>query len=375
MTSIQPGRDDLPVIETKSEGDHVDVAEVRKLLSTEWVRQALDQNHPGVAIESVRIDRIVSGTGMLVWLRLQFDDAGERHGLPDLVVVKMGLRQDPKITFGYEIEMMAYRDVFPRFPINTPKCFYAGTGPGHVSSAVILEDLSRRDVRFCHASRPYDRDTAQAFIDALAEFHARTWDDPILTDGSWEWAIDNARVAESFVQLRESVTREEHWAQCAGLPRFAAISVSLHDRPRFIAALEELEVRNRTHPRVILAGDLHPGNLYVEKSGRPGFFDFAPRIHAAMADVCYLLVSGLDIADRRKWERELVESYGDRLRARGVESPASEGLWDSYCENVLWGLMLFMTTGVQSQTEAYCTLGASRFGAAALDHDTLGRLI
>jgi hypothetical protein len=308
-------------------------------------------------------------------VRLQYNDTGRRSELPEVAVVKAGFnRHDPIMLWTYQIEMRAYRDVLPRFPIHSPQCWYAGEGPDGASAAVIIEDLEPRGVRFCHALAPLSREEAMSFIDAFADFHAQSWQRPDLTDGSWEWAVEQRETRAGLATYLGSLMSADNWTKFVQLPRGSAIPSVLHDRERFMRAFSALQEFDASQPQVVLMGDEHLGNLYIESDGTPGFLDFQSRVAPWAQGIAYFLGNALDVLDRRAWERELIARYLDRLTQNGVSPPSFDEAWDAYARSLLFGFFVWLTNGTQFQTESVCTANCARYAAAIIDNQTFERL-
>jgi hypothetical protein len=152
------------------------------------------------------------------------------------------------IQFTYETETLAYRDVLSRYPINSPQCFYAGPSPDGESWALIIEDLTQRNVRFCHALTPLTAGEATAFVRAFARFHAQTWNKPELKDGSWEWARQREKIMAGFSNYFAMLLAPDSWAKFVAMPRGCAVPWRWRDRDRFLAAFAKLQEFESTQP-------------------------------------------------------------------------------------------------------------------------------
>jgi len=366
---------DLPPVEMQCDVGQVDVPEIVRLISREWVSEALAQTYPGVRVDAMAIQRITAGNSTKIWVELEYNAAGKALDLPPTMVVKAGFdRHDPLMLFTYQAEMQAYREVLPRFPLTSPVCHYAGEGPDGLGAAIIMEDLCPRTIRFCHASAPLSRDEAAAFLGAMAKRHAQSWDHPSLTDGSWDWPERSRQTLASLADYFAMLQSREQWDHYIALPRCQAISNRFHDHDRFMAAMARLAERNAALPRIVMIGDTHMGNLYIEEDGTPGFLDFLARVSCWADEVSYFIGAALDMQDRREWERGLLQHYLDALAANGVTPPSFDEAWVIYGDNLLTGLFVWMTNGEHFQTEAVNTANAARLAAAVIDHGALERL-
>lgn len=364
------------IVEMQCDVGEVDVDEVLSLVTRDWVSAALARKYPGAVVEHMEIVRVLAGNSTKIWMNLDYNDAGRAAGLPRSVIVKAGFnRHDPVMLFTYQAEMQAYRDVLPRFPLNAPQCYYAGEGPGDVAAAIIMEDLRQRDIRFCHASEPLNRQEAMAFVEKIAERHAQSWDHPALTDGSWTWPEDNRRILAELSDYFAMLQSPGQWAHFISLPRCQAVSFAFHDRDRFLRAMGRLAEINAAQPRIVMVGDTHLSNLYLEADGTPGFLDFLSRVSCWADELSYFIGAALDMQDRRAWERDLLRHYLDTLALNGVTPPAFDDAWIAYGNNLLTGLFVWMTNGEHFQTEAVNTANAARLNAAMIDHGAWERLL
>jgi aminoglycoside phosphotransferase (APT) family kinase protein len=159
-------------------------------------------------------------------------------------------------------------------------------------------------------------------------------------------------------------------------PRGVAVSRSFHDRERMLRAMEQLRLLDREGPRCLLHGDCHLGNLYLEADGTPGFLDWqsvrqGPWVH----DVAYFLGSALDIIDRPRWERTLLEHYLCELASAGIDPPPFDGAWANYGCQMVYGLFYWLVNPVEFQTELNNCAVAPRFAMAAIDHRSFEQLL
>ena len=363
-----------PVLQS-DHGPPLCMAEVDAAVSATWLTRALSQRVPGIVVTARTIDRVLIGCSVKVFVSVSCNDFGRAAGLPERLVVKAGFgRHGAFMEFTYLAEMLSYREVLPVLGIQSPRCFYAGPSPYGDSVALILEDLGARQVRFCHALEPLDIAQAAAFVRALARFHAGSWDIGSRPALLAAWRQDAARIRQSYADYFAALTTAQNWASCMRLPRGAAMPMCLHDRERVLAGLARLAVLNDGLCHVISMGDEHPGNLYVEPDGTPGFLDFQARICPWVEGLCYFVVAALDVVDRRAADRRLIDIYLETLTACGVAAPDPETAWMAYRRSILQPVLVWATNSPVFQTEPVNTAYAVRASMAALDHDTFGIL-
>lgn len=341
-----------------------------------WLGTALAQKCPGVEVLHAEVRDVIPGTSTKIRVALRYNDAGQASGLPPTLIVKGGFEaHSSSMAPMYLNEMRFYRDVAPRLPINVPRCFFAGSDPASHQSIVIMEDLAARGVQFLRPQQPSSYARVEAFLDAIARFHAHGWNSPALDDdGAFGWVREPFGHWSRVYQQR--YLQPEVWAHYMAQPRAAAVSVSLHDRERMAAALDALARLNQSADKVLAHGDLHLGNLYVEADGTPGFLDAQIARSSWCQDVAYHMIAALDIGDRRRWEQALLSYYLQRLAYHGVSAPPGfDAAWRAYRAQVAYGLFIFLINETRFQTEAANTAYAARFGAAAVDHGTFALLL
>jgi aminoglycoside phosphotransferase (APT) family kinase protein len=231
-----------------------------------------------------------------------------------------------------------------------------------------MEDLCRDGVVFCDALKPQSFEQISRRLQALAKFHAQTWDSPEFKPGG-RWADIMGRFETWGLEYIYRYLRPEVWAHYMASPRGAATSVRFHDRDWMEAALLQLAQIQSTQPLCLLHGDTHLGNLYITEDGTPGFFDAQVALGAWHHEISYHIVCAADLADRKGWEQELLAVYLTALAKHGAPAPDFEQAWLDYRRSIAWGLFIFLTNEIRFQTESVNTAYAARFSQAALDHD------
>jgi len=89
----------------------------------------------------------------------------------------------------------------------------------------------------------------------------------------------------------------------------------------------------------------------------------------------HCLPSCPNVADRRRWYRDLLRLYVDRLAAHGVRQPPShDEAWRLYRCACFYPVVTWLNNSAVWQPEAINTANAVRAAMAALDHDSFGLL-
>jgi len=342
-------------------------------ITAQWLGAALGQRRPGVEVIQCEVGEILPGTSTKIRVSVRYAPGPSAQGLPSQLIVKGGFEaHSPAMKGMYEKEIRFYRDVQPWLDMHTPASFYADSDPDSHQSIVIMEDLKARGVEFCHPLRPQSYAQLARRLEAMARYHAQTWDSVEFKPGGRLQQVEPYLGAAFTREYQARYFEPDTWAHYMCLPRAAAVPRRLRDREWMMAAQQQLAAMEQNGPQCLMHGDTHLGNLYIEADGTPGFFDMqigrAPWYH----EFSYHLIAALDIEDRRHWDQPLLAHYLSALRAQGVAVPGFDEAWEQHRRSVVWGLWVFLINETRFQTEAVNTACAARFGAAALDYGTRG---
>jgi aminoglycoside phosphotransferase (APT) family kinase protein len=142
-----------------------------------------------------------------------------------------------------------------------------------------------------------------------------------------------------------------------------------------VAGMERLWALDRDSATLCMVhGDPHPGNLFFEQDGTPGFLDWQRLMQCDWAhDVAYFIIGNLDVSACVAHERDLLAGYLQQLAAQGVSAPDWDDAWLDYRRHAMYGLVWNVVPPVMQPAEV-CEIEARRFNAAArrLDvHDAL----
>jgi hypothetical protein len=352
--------------------EHLPLPVTLEEITPDWLTAALRIRAPEATIGGVEIVDVIHSTTTKIRLRLDRDEAARRAGIPELVILKGGFEphsRNVEMTNMHEKEVRGYRDVFPVMPLPTPACYFADYDGDRRQGIIIMEDLVARGVTFCHATRPQTHEQVALRLTALARFHARSWDSPdVAAGGRWAYLDEFLGSMEPFF---EHYIRPEHWSRFVAAPRGAAVSARFQDRDWVGDAFRRMVGFARTLPQCVLHGDIHLGNLYIDRDGTPGFFDTLASRGPGMLEVSYHVSASLDAADRRRSEGALVQHYLAELERNGVAPPSFDEAMRQYAILLLYGFFIWMTTESHYQTESVNTANSARVSAAMLDHDVI----
>ena len=339
-------------------------------ISAAWLTAALRQHRPEVTVLDFEIVDVVHTTTTKARVRLQLDEAGQKAGIPDVIIVKGGFQPHGRdLDHMHLREVRGYRDVYPGNPLPTPACYFADFDAGRRQGIVIMEDLLQRHVHFCHATQPQTYAEMLARLSILARFHARTWNSPrIAPGGPWADLVEFFAATQPWV---EHYAVPEHWDRLIRTPRGVATSVLFHDRTRMVDAWNRVAHFGRKLPQCVLHGDVHLDNLYTDAAGNPEFLDGLSCRGPAMLEVSYFVAASVDLSDRRNWEGALVGHYLDELARQGIEPPLFDEAMRQYALFQIYGYFVWLATESDHQSEEVKTCNSARVGQAMIDLRTL----
>jgi len=337
-------------------------------ITAKWLTAALRQRNPSITVTSAEVVDVILGTSTKIRVRLTVTGEGT-EAFPKTVIVKGGFEEHSRVLGPmYANEIRFYSDIQPYVTLPSPICYFAGSDPNSYQSIVIMEDLRRDGVIFCDALKPQSFEQIGRRLEALGRYHAETWASPEFQPGR-RWASVAGRFEAFGLEFMYRYLKPEVWAHYMASPRGAATSVAFHDRDWMERALLQLAEIQKTQPQCLIHGDTHLGNLYIYEDGTPGFFDAQVARGAWHHEISYHVICASDLADRKRWEKALLERYLAALAKHGAAAPSFEQAWLDYRRSIAWGLFIFLTNEIRFQTESVNTAYAARFSQAALDHD------
>jgi Phosphotransferase enzyme family len=319
--------------------------------SVEWLSAAL-----GTRVGSVtagEVDHRVStnqpvhlelddGTTRHLWIKGYFSEIGRQYrsaGVP---------------------EAAFYRDLVDRTGVRTLRVVAAAVDFDTAENVLITEDEAGGGARFLHALDPYTPDQAAETLEQLATLHARTWGDPELAELPWL-----ANRLSFYTLTRGIVDIDVNFEGPIG----AGVPEAVRDSKRLYEAYQRLgELAATATPWSVIHGDVHIGNVFLDRAGRPSFCDWQLVQRGPWyLDVGYHIGAVLTVEDRRRTEQDLLRHYLDRLAAGGIDVPGIDEAQRRVCLGLVHGFYLWgITLKVDPRKTAVLL---ERLGTAVADHD------
>lgn len=337
-------------------------------VTAEWLTEALSRKYPGTVVTSAVPGSSVRATGTKLRLLLDYNDAGHAHRLPPTMWFKSGLEEhSDHVRTSHARESLFYSEVQPLGLLNAPTAYFAETdAEGY--SAQLIEDLLARNARFGSAMKPVSVDIARATLAMLAKLHAHWWRAPELE----RLGPPGGSLATDGIVLR--IITQQAWDE-AWAKDWTDLPAAFQDVATVRAGMERLwELDRQSDALCMVHGDAHPGNMFFEQDGKPGFLDYQRVMQCDWAhDVNYFLLSSVTAEDTAAHERELLEEYLQAREALGVPKMDRDEAWLSYRRHTMYGLVWNIVPAAMQTTET-CEAISRRFNAAAKRHDLLNAL-
>lgn len=336
------------------------------VLSAEWLDGVLGPRASGVHVARTEVVESLVTIASKVRFRVEFAPGvpGGDAPLPDALCVK-GYFAPESAAFASlgQVEARFYTEVAPHLSVEVPPCVHAGIDPGTGHGLVLMADLVARGCTFLTASSPYSVDQAAATLEQLARLH--TADLPAgLRRADW--------LAPRIAGYLAYVSEDRLQAQLDD-GRADGLDPAVRDTGRLRAALALVAERSAADARCLVHGDAHAGNLYATAGGRPGLIDWQVVQWGWWAlDVAYHLGAVLDVGDRERHERALLDHYLDVAHAHGGDPPPADAAWDAYRDALVYGYYMWAIT--QRVDRPVIETFVARLGGAVEHHETLDRL-
>jgi len=342
-----------------------------------WLTGLLRNRYPGIEIADFEIVENKNSHTTKLRLRLALNDVGVAAGIPERVCLKSnwsGLRTgeicEREARF-YHLVSTTHRD---RFAGAVPHAYYADwDGAGAGNGVVMMEDLGESPGAFGSSSDHLGVDGVAAGLESLAVLHGALWGSPA-TDAPWlAQSMDTENDTEQVIQFWNYI-----WFNLTDPDYEQAVPRWVYEHPELMnQALDELSAyeRERPGPKSLVHGDAHQGNSFLRRNGERVWLDWQlVRAGSPWRDVCYFIVGGLTVDERRSADRDLVEHYRDRLVATGAQGvPAADGAWQQFIRWPAYGTQAWLGNINQWGQRSGLEMVRRQF-CASDDYDTVGLL-
>ncbi len=317
-------------------------------IDTDWLTEALRE--AGVLTTGRVADaqsRLIGTGKMGDNLRITLDYEDAPAGAPVSVVAKLpaadpAARGNASGQGAYWREVSFYLEVAPRIQMRTPKVYLALIDESKSDFVILMEDLDPAipgdQIEGC------DAETAALALRELTKLQVPLVDDRKVLEREWiiQYTKEGAEVGQTFLQ--------QMWP--GFVERFTDYlspeSIALGDR--FANSFVKWTLASGG-PRTLVHGDYRLENmLFSEEEGERtiAIVDWQTCQNGSLlTDVAYCLGGGLQIEDRRAYERDLVDRYRGEIGKLGVELSESD-CWRSYRHASLQGVLITVLGAMMS---------------------------
>lgn len=316
-------------------------------LTPEYLTHVLCGNHPGAKVEAITPGKRRYGSTDGSTFTVAYNRAGVDAGLPTdffhkfagnfysrLHLLRIGIDRN---------EINFYNRIAPELDIEIPRAFHAAFEDNSCRSSIILEDVvASRGAVFFEAGTPFHRTDIEGMLLLLADIHAQYWASDRL-DNEFTWLMDPVHYTHILMEGLELKDR----SMIQGVERARAVlppSLIGREQDIWAAFMKSMEITGQG-PITFLHYDPHLRNYYRTAEGRIGLADWQATMKGAWShDVAYAVLTSLKIEDRRKWEKDLLALYLERLKEKGVTPPGFNDAWEQYRRQTLYTLIAWLVT-------------------------------
>ncbi len=347
-------------------------------VNAEWLTRVLASEHPGAQVESFEIVDATAGTTRRWRATVSYNEAGRRAQLPEHLFAKTTLTFTQRLTqylaHALPGEPGFFQYLCPELGIQAPRGYFGAADTRTGRSLTLLEDISvTKNARFCTPMETVTRQQMQDLLANMAVWHGHYWDSPELQTREWlKTPSAHFRNFDRLLGMKKRAT-----VGLGRAPEIVPATLPPVQDKLYEACAQSLLIAERG-AQTLLHGDPHIGNAYVCDDGSVGFTDWQLVLRGSWAfDVTYTITSGLEVEDRRAWERELIEFYLDRLHAAGGPDLPFETAWLAYRQQCLYPYFAWMITIGRSaimpkfQPDDVCRAIVHRTSTAIMDLDAL----
>jgi aminoglycoside/choline kinase family phosphotransferase len=298
-----------------------------------WLTEALRGSSAvrAAAVESFRWQRIgedQGDIGLIVRFRLGYDRREE--DAPASVIGKFAPPDAGRPCFlgaPFERELRFYRELAQNVGVPAPRFFGGGFDRDTGGGLLLLEDWGH--LRAADLMAGCSLQDAERVVESLARMHAGWWDDARLRRFGW------LPPGDDYADLPFRRWWDAYPERAAAVMPGARLSPAfLEAGGRLCGRLREVFGALSRPPVTCVHRDVHAANLFFGSGAHDPpvlFMDWQLVGRGkGVGDLTYFAVSSLATADRRRWERGLVERYHALLARRGVAGYSLDRCWEDY---------------------------------------------
>jgi hypothetical protein len=304
-------------------------------LTEEWLTDVLCADVPGASVVGFHSPSGDSGTTTRAALRVTYNEAGQRAGLPTHLFTKSSASFAQRLMLGGADVLHGETHFFmtfrPRISMEAPRGYFGGVDAGSWRSLILMEDIAAtKGATFNRPTTPITRAQLEDLLGNMAAYHGACWESPDLS--ILKTPNDFYRNLSELVGMGPRTAVGMERARSVIPARLYGESARLWEGTRRC-----LDVATTLVPTTLLHGDGHAGQVYVTADGRMGHTDWQGTMRGGWSfDYAYLVSTACEPEERREWDKELLELYLERLVASGGRAPSFEEAWLRYRQGLFY---------------------------------------
>ena len=296
-----------------------DVPGTYEAITPQWLTAVLCRNAPGAEVISHRVADRTDGSSNRARIFLTYNEAGQRAGLPPTVFCKSSVTQKNRVLLGVcganEAEANFFNKIRSRVSFEAPEPIHAAFDPKTFGYIIVMKDMGGLS-DFCNEKSVIDWDHAQRLVITLAKLHSSFYQSPELGTATMPF-----KTWPEF--WKGNLEGTAGWAESCdiafGVCENTIPSRLFKRRAEVWPLTMESVTKHKQLPQTLIHSDVHLGNWYIAKNGDMGLTDWqVTTIGHWSRDYIYATGTALTIENRRKWEKDLLLIYLDKMAELGV---------------------------------------------------------
>ncbi len=310
------------------------------LITTEWLTAVLCDKVAGSKVTQFTLGPSDEGTSSRRRILLQYNI--DDPALPASVFCKATFTLASRCLLGMngaiEGEVNFYNLIRPQLDIEAPTSVFANFNPNTLNSMVILNDMTDK-VEFCDHRTSLSETMAKEQLALLAKLHGSYYQSEKLKGelaylNTWQDFFTITANEAGFGPQADIGFREA---------RDVIPERLFKQADKVWPATLQSVARHAQLPHTLVHSDVHLKNWYITADRHMGLSDWQCMCVGHWGrDLAYVMSTGLTIADRRAWEKDLIRYYLAQLKANGGPDTPFDEAWDYYRQN-LFGALAWWT--------------------------------
>ena len=314
----------------------VDIVERPDLVTPQWMTTVLRQSGQLDSGRVLSMEPKIIGTGKMgdnARFTLQFD--GEQGSAPSSVVVKFPARDETARAMAgaqgaYYNEVMFYRHLAGRTAMRTPAIYANEVTDDRLLFITAMEDMAPAEPGSQLVGESIEH--VRVAMREAAKLAVAFYDDETLADHDYVTSArgDGGALGHALLQqyLPGFLERFGHGINAEG----QAFGAKYVDHYTTFAT-------RFTGPRTLVHGDFRSENILFHDNEACTVDWQTTGESSPLTDLAYFMGGSVEVEDRRRWERDVVNEYSELLAAQGVDL-GFEACWEQYREQSMHGLLI-----------------------------------